>query len=99
MHLTALNQILMQELFKHLPQQRALNKEEKAKAARLLEMKANKKLVQQQLCQETGNIVLLKDLSNIATANKQRKSRNNLDVTVTTLMDKYGMFSLLFLII
>ena len=98
MHLTALNQILIQELFKHLPQQRALNKEEKAKAARLLEMKANKKLVQQ-LCQETGNIVLLKDLSNIATANKQRKSRNNLDVTVTTLMDKYGMFSLLFLII
>ena len=48
MHLTVLNQILIQELFKHLPQQRALNKEEKAKAARLLEMKANKKLVQQQ---------------------------------------------------
>jgi zinc finger SWIM domain-containing protein 3 len=78
-------------LFKHLPQQRALNKEEKAKAAKLLEMKANKKLVQQQLSQETGNIVLLKDLSNISTANKQRKSRNNLDMTVATLMDKYGM--------
>ena len=74
-----------------MPQQRALNKEEKAKAAKLLEMKANKKLVQQQLSQETGNIVLLKDLSNISTANKQRKSRNNLDMTVATLLDKYGM--------
>ena len=76
-----------------MPQQRALNKEEKAKAAKLLEKKANKKLVQQQLSQETGNTVLLKDLSNISTANKQRKSRNNLDTTVATLMDKYGMLS------
>ena len=32
----------------------------------------------------------MKDLSNISTANKQRKSRNNLDMTVATLMDKYG---------
>ena len=55
-------------------------------------MKANRKLVQQQLCQGTGIVVLLKDLFNIATANKQRKSRNNLDTTVATLMDKYGMY-------
>ena len=53
-------------------------------------MKANKKLIQQQLSQESGCIILLKDLSNIATTNKVHKSRNDLDVTVKSLMDKYG---------
>lgn len=63
----------------------------KEKAATLLKMKANKKMVQQQLCQETGNIILLKDLSNIALAAKKGESRNDLDVTVQVLMEKYGM--------
>ena len=53
-------------------------------------MKANKKLIQQQLSQETGNIILLKDLSNIATAHKKEKSRNDLNLTVEALMEKYG---------
>lgn len=53
-------------------------------------MKANKKLIQQQLSQETGNIILLKDLSNIATAHNKEKSRNDLEQTVKTLMDNYG---------
>ncbi len=79
-----------QELFKHLSQQRILSPEVKAKAVRLLEMRANKKMVQQQMCQDTGNIILLKDLSNITTAHKQGKSRNDLDATVSVLMNKYG---------
>ena len=45
-------------------------------------MKANEKMVQPQLCQETGNLVLLKDLSNIALTAKKGKSRNDLDTTV-----------------
>ena len=53
-------------------------------------MKANKKLIQQQLSQETGNIILLKDLSNIATTHKKAKSRNDLNLTVGALMDEYG---------
>lgn len=77
---------------KHLPQQHKLSDETKAKAAALLEMKANKKMVQQQLCLETGNVNLLKDLSNIMTANMQGKSKNDLDATVKTLMNKYGEF-------
>lgn len=48
-------------------------------------------MVQQQLCQETGNVVLLKDLSNIALTAKKGKSRNDLDATVQVLMEKYGM--------
>ena len=44
-------------------------------------MKANKQMVQQHLSLETGNVILLKDLSNIMTANKQGKSRNDVDAT------------------
>ena len=57
-----------------------------------MEMKANKKMVQQQLCQETGsNIILLKDLTNIAVSTRKGKTRNDLDATVQMLMEKYGM--------
>lgn len=34
--------------------------------------------------------MLLKDICNIATAAKQGRPRNNLDITVQTLKDKYG---------
>ena len=42
--------------------------------------------------QETGNVILLKDLSNIASASKRGKSRNDIDVTVDTLMKHYGKY-------
>lgn len=46
-------------------------------------------MVQQALCEETGNVILLKDLSNVV--NKRNKtSRNDLDVVVDLLMNKYG---------
>ena len=50
-------------------------------------------MVQQKLSLETGNVILLKDLSNIMTANIQGKSKNDVDATVQTLIDKYGEFS------
>ena len=50
----------------------------------------NKKMLQQELCQETGGIVLLKDITNIATAMKKGRSRNDLDDTVSLLTSKYG---------
>jgi hypothetical protein len=37
-------------------------------------MKANKKLVQQKLTHESGNILLLKNISNIATSLQREKS-------------------------
>ena len=80
----------MQELFKHLPRQRSLPTEAKEKAAKLLQMNVNKKQLQQQLVQETGNVVLLKDLTNIASTTRHGKSRNDVDVTVDTLMKRYG---------
>ena len=81
---------LPQELFKHLPNQRKLSAKTKAKASSLLQMNANKKMIQTQLSQETGKVILLKDLTNIATAAKQGHSRNSVDAGVHNLMEKYG---------
>ena len=53
-------------------------------------MDANKKLVQQQISQESGKIVLLKDLANTAANSKKGKSKNDLDASVNQLTDKYG---------
>lgn len=77
-------------MYRHLPTQRQLSAATTAKAAKLLEMKANKKLIQQELVKETGNIILLKDLSNIASRVKQGKSHNDIDATVKTLRDTHG---------
>lgn len=74
----------------HLPHQRALPMEAKTKAAKLLEMKAHKKMIQHQLSRETGKIVLLKDLSNIAACQKCGTTQNDLDATIEMLMSKYG---------
>lgn len=55
-------------------------------------MNPNKKLVQQQICNEIGNIVLLKGLSNIAANAKKSKTKNDLDSCVSLLLDKYGEY-------
>jgi hypothetical protein len=59
-------------------------------AQELLEMKANKKLVQQSLVAESGGVILLKDLSNISASSNMSASKNNLDNTVEKLRSKYG---------
>ena len=82
-----------------MPQQRKLPVELKEKAVALLRMKANKKLVQQEISKETGKVILLKDICNIITAANQGRSRNNLDITVQTLKDKYGMYLLYVMIL
>lgn len=53
-------------------------------------MNVNKKLLQQELVKDTGNVILLKDLTNIESASKRGRSRNDLDVTVDTLTKRYG---------
>lgn len=80
----------------HLPHQRALSSDAKAKAERLLELQANKKLVQHQLSQETGKVVLLKDLTNISSSLKRKVTRNDLDSTIEMLKTKYGKCSKLY---
>ena len=55
-------------------------------------MNVNKKKLQQQLKEDTGKHVLLKDLSNIAVAAKKKNhaTRNNLDACVKELRQKYN---------
>lgn len=84
---------LYQVLYKHLPRQRKLPDQLKKEAVSLLDMNANKKVVQQKMATKSGNIVLLKDLSNIRTAALTSNSRNDLDGTIKSLMDKYGNYS------
>ena len=74
----------------HLPTKRKLPSDAKEKAAKLLEMKASKKMVQQQLTSETGKIVLLKDLSNITTCANKGKTSNDINQCVSILTDTYG---------
>ena len=54
-------------------------------------MRANKKMVQHALCQETGNIFLLKDLSN-PTSTTKKTPGNDMDVVVKTLTEDYGKY-------
>ena len=74
----------------HLPSQRKLPTDAKDKAIKWLEMKANKKMVQQQLTRETGKIVLLKDLNNILTCANKDKTSNDISRCVSILTDTYG---------
>ncbi len=55
-----------------------------------MDMRANKKMIQQEISEESGNIVLLRDLSNIAATSKRERTRNDIDASVRMLMGKYG---------
>ena len=71
-----------------------MSAEEEGEAARLLSMKANKKMVQDKMAGMTGKVILLKDLSNLCTKMKAGKTRNDLEAAVKLLTDKHGEFLL-----
>jgi len=54
-------------LFNNLPNQRRMNPKDKSDIIQLMDMQANKKLIQDKYVKETGKIITLKDLSNIRT--------------------------------
>ena len=81
---------LHQELFKQLPHQRKLSADEEAEAAKLLSMKANKKMVQDKMAGMTGKVILLKDLSNMSGKMKAGRTRNDLEAAVKLLTEKHG---------
>lgn len=56
----------------------------------LLNMRANKKLVQQQVSKKAGQIILLKDISNISLKARRGSSRNDIDQVIKVLVEKYG---------
>ncbi len=83
--------LFIQELFKQLPQQRKLTPHEQEHAKYLLEMKANKKMVKNDLVKSTEKSIVLKDLSNLMTKARCNNTRNDLEATVKKLTDKFGM--------
>lgn len=55
----------MQEVYAHLPKQRRLDEASKSEAMQLLELKVDKKLLQQYLSSSKGKVVTVKDISNL----------------------------------
>ena len=53
----------MQDIFEHLPHQQRLNENEKKEVTELLNLKVNKKLLQQHISGSAGKVVMLKDIS------------------------------------
>ncbi|XP_047146768.1 uncharacterized protein LOC124819321 [Hydra vulgaris] len=76
--------------YKHLPNQRRLPDYAIAKAETLLGLKANKKLLQRELLNETGKMLTLRDLSNIAASAHNSDTQNDLTAFITTLKEKYN---------
>ncbi|XP_019857580.1 PREDICTED: uncharacterized protein LOC109585873 isoform X2 [Amphimedon queenslandica] len=85
------NHPVNKQLFRQLPKQRKLSNSEEEEAKQLLELRCNKKLLQDKLSSVSGKAVLLKDLSNLKTKKNNEKTRNNLETTVKTLIEKHGM--------
>jgi len=54
-------------LFNNLPNQCRMTPKDKSDIIQLMDMRANKKLIQDKYLTETGKIITLKDLSNIRT--------------------------------
>ncbi len=67
-----------------------MSADEEKEAIKLLDLKCNKKILKDKLSQESGKIVLLKDLSNLSTKAQSTKTRNDLQSAVTKLSETYG---------
>lgn len=80
--------LIFREVFKQLPKQRRLTEENRKSVMEIMKLKVNKKLLQTELVQKTGNTILLHDLSNIA-KNAHGKTSDNLQEIVTILKEKY----------
>lgn len=76
-------------MFKHLPHQRRLDSTSRDVAKSMISMKANKKLLQNHLMKDTGKVVLLKDLHNIA-AKLKCPQRNNLTELISQMKKSPG---------
>ena len=58
----------MKEIYEHLPRQRQLHDFDRKEVQDLLQLKVNKKLLQQHLNEKTGKIITLKYISNVQTS-------------------------------
>ena len=80
------------ELFRHLPHQRKLPETEKENIRQMLEMKANKKIIQSSIMQLTGKVVLMKDIHNLKMSNVQDNDLTSLQRAVNELSKTNGAY-------
>ena len=75
-----------------MPRQRKLNSAEKEEAKVMLQMKVNKKLLQQHLSSSSGKTVTLRDLTNVQAELNATNTGNNLDALVMCLRELEGIY-------
>ena len=80
------------ELFRNLWQQRKLVDEEKENIRQMLDMKANKKIIQSNIMQATGKVVLMKDILNMKVTNNKESDLTTLQKAVNELTKVNGAF-------
>ena len=74
----------MQDIFEYLPQN------EKKEVSELLNLKVNKKLLQQHITGSAGKVVMLKDISNIQVRLHEESDRNDVDALLRKLKSVEG---------
>lgn len=79
----------MQAYFEHLPENRRLNTEQKKVAADLLQLRCNKRFLQDKLSIDYNKIVYQKDLKNLASTLKNADD-DELKTMVSLLENDYG---------
>lgn len=82
--------IYIQAAFSYFPQQIRLQGTQKEEAKTMLDLKVNKKTLQNHLSKMSGQVVYLKDLHNIAVSSKDNKS-SGIEETVEELKKVPGI--------
>ncbi|XP_030756364.1 uncharacterized protein LOC115882440 [Sitophilus oryzae] len=82
------NHVTSKVLHAYNPSQRKLSSNMKESVKDYLNMKANRKMIQQKVQESTGKIVTLQDLTNMKISDQSRKE--NLDGCLNILKAKYG---------
>ena len=82
--------MLLQVEFAHLPQQRRLDDDRRQKVSDMLALKVNKKLLQQHMMVETGQVVILKDIHNISALSSNSDRNKDLEQAVKALKKAEG---------
>ena len=87
-----MNYIIMKPTESCLSHQRKLPETEKENIHQMLEMKANKKIIQSSIMQSTGNVVLMKDIHNLKMSNVQDNDLTSLQRAVNELSKTNGAY-------
>ena len=87
------NHEVNRELFRNLYHQRRLGAAEKENIKQMLDMKANKKIIQSNVMQSSGKVLLMKDIHNLKRSdNKSRNDHSTLQNAVNELNKCNGAF-------